>query len=430
MLGWKVLDGAYDIKINLPQLSEEEEYFINKVIEILRKRNIEDVNEEILLAIEEAAAEENVILDDEQVEYIFHIIKKTHFGLGFLEELLQRDDIEEIAIIGINKPVYAYVSKEGWKTVNVSITSSDYLINLINKISLKSGRRITLKQPRLNANLPGLRLHATIKPISEGEITIRKFRSSPITIKEMEGVYPLEVIAWLSLIMQSDSSLVIGGNTGSGKTSFLNALFTFVPKNERIVIIEETPEISIAHKHQVRLVENLELGVTLKELVYDTLRMRSDRTIVGEVRKPEEVQALMDVVLSGQARGTYATFHANNLQEFISRLKSYGVLEEDINAIDFLAVQRRLLTQTSEGFKEIRKGIGIYHVPTRTPLYEYTRKGPVINHEGFKDIVSEKLWMEENEVEKLFQERKEVIKRLEGDFEEQFHQYQIECFGI
>ena len=432
MIGWKIIEKDYSYKVNLPILTEDEELFISWVVERLRKRRIENVREEILLVIEEVAAEENLELDQEQKEYLATIIEKTHFGLGFLEELLKDDKIEEITLIGLNRPIYVYISGEGWKKTNVMVTSEDYLLDLINKIAMKSGRRITLKNPRLNANLEGIRLHATIPPISEGEITIRKFKEEPISIGRIikSKLFPLDIIAWMSLIMQSDSSVVVAGNTGSGKTTFLNALFTFVPKNERIVIIEETPEISIEHEHQIRLVENLELNVSLKDLVYDTLRMRSDRTIVGEVRKPDEVQALMDVILSGQARGTYATFHSNNLNEFISRLKSYGVPEEDINAIDFLIIQRRVLTQENNQFREVRRGIGIYHIPTKTTLYKYTPKESFINDEMLKKVLSEKLWTSEDKILELFKKRKETIKRFKGKFKEEFHLYQKECFGI
>ena len=136
---------------------------------------------------------------------------------------------------------------------------------------------------------------------------------------------------------------MISGNTASGKTTTLNALFSFVPANERVLIAEETPEIMIPHAHQMRLVASREMGIGLKDLVYDTLRMRPDRMIVGEVRSREEAGALFDVLLAGQARGCYATFHAQSAEEARSRFRHLGVNPEDLSSLDCIVVQRRML---------------------------------------------------------------------------------------
>jgi Flp pilus assembly CpaF family ATPase len=150
-------------------------------------------------------------------------------------------------------------------------------------------------------------------------------------------------MAYLSIIMQCDFSVLVAGNTASGKTSTLNALFAFVPGNERIIITEETPEISVPHPHQLRLVASRDMGIALKDLVYDSLRMRPDRMIVGEVRNRDEAEALFDVLLAGQARGSYATFHAQSAAEAKSRLRSFGIREDDLSCIDCIVVQRRML---------------------------------------------------------------------------------------
>ena len=141
--------------------------------------------------------------------------------------------------------------------------------------------------------------------------------------------------------MQADANILIAGNTGSGKTTLLNALFGFVPKNERIIVVEETPEINLPHKHSVKLntVENLEIG--MHELITNTLRMRPDRIIVGEIRTREEVKAFVDTMLAGQGKASYASFHALNAKESITRLKNCGISEMDILAIDLIIVQKR-----------------------------------------------------------------------------------------
>jgi Flp pilus assembly CpaF family ATPase len=112
-------------------------------------------------------------------------------------------------------------------------------------------------------------------------------------------------LAFLWLALQSDCTLLICGNTGSGKTSTLNALFCFVPANERIVVVEETPEIRLPHEHQIRLASSLELGIDMHSLIVDSLRMRPDRIIVGEMRTASETKAFVDTLLAGQGKGSY-----------------------------------------------------------------------------------------------------------------------------
>jgi type IV secretory pathway ATPase VirB11/archaellum biosynthesis ATPase len=197
-------------------------------------------------------------------------------------------------------------------------------------------------------------------------MTIRKFRSKPVTISDLLNfdTYSSEALAFLSLIFQSDYSVIIAGNTASGKTSTLNAMFTYIPLNERILIIEETPEINIPHKHVIKMLSNPGLGIDMRSLVEDTLRMRPDRVIVGEVRTPEEVSALVETILSGQARGSYATFHAQSSEEVIKRMVSLGVMPIDAASIDFIIVQRRMLrydTKTRKCWEE-RRGFEISEV--------------------------------------------------------------------
>jgi Flp pilus assembly CpaF family ATPase len=143
------------------------------------------------------------------------------------------------------------------------------------------------------------------------------------------------------MAMQTDCSMLIAGNTGSGKTSTLNALFCFIPKDERIIAVEETPEIRLLHKHFVKLnvVDNLKIG--MQQLIIDSLRMRPDRIIVGEIRNSEETLAFIDTLLAGQGKGSYATFHAQSSEETLLRLKSIGVNQLDLASIDLIIVQRR-----------------------------------------------------------------------------------------
>jgi Flp pilus assembly CpaF family ATPase len=350
LLGWRISrEGEY--RINLPQLSEGEERLVLTVEAAFRAEALEKLitEGEVLSAMEAAvkstASAQGNFMDAEQMRYLPLYAKMHIYGFAFLDELLSDDSIEEISVPRPGACAYVYVRKKGWQSVNASFESEKAVMDVTNRLARGAGRRITFQNPRLDSMLPdGSRLHASISPVSPGEITIRKFRKSSFSPPEIadSGVADFRALAFLSMLMQSDCPLMVAGNTASGKTTTLNALFSFVPANERILITEETPEISVPHAHQIRLVANKEMGITLKDLVYDSLRMRPDRMIVGEVRNSEEAEALFDVLLGGQARGAYCTFHAQSSQEALLRLGSFGIGKDDLQSIGAIIIQRRM----------------------------------------------------------------------------------------
>ncbi|MEM4335802.1 MAG: ATPase, T2SS/T4P/T4SS family [Candidatus Anstonellales archaeon] len=446
MLGWRILpEGEY--RIEMPQLSEDEERMVEVVEErfkeVARLREMSN-KEEILEAIKETlqntAGEEGIYLDSDQEEYLSKVAYHHIYGFAFIDELLKDGNIEEISIVGLGKPAYVYIRKQGWKKVNAAFTDEKTLMDVINKMAKTLGRRITLQNPRLDTMLPdGSRLHASLPPISDGEITIRRFRDRPFSPKEIVELKTasVETMALLSLLMQSDSSILIAGNTASGKTTTMNAIFSFVPLNERILITEETPEINIPHAHKVRMVANKEMGVSLMDLVYDSLRMRPDRIVVGEVRNKEEARALVDVLLGGQARGAYATFHAQSAQEALLRLESFGISEMDLNSIDAILVQRRMLIYDLKQ----RKNVEVRRV-VELSMVENAKAVPVIKYNAAKDaweekgierifpMLSEKLGIEEKEVEKEYVKRKKEIEKAPIEFNEFFASVQKGFYGL
>jgi len=244
-------------------------------------------------------------------------------------------------------------------------------------------------------------------------------------------------MAILSLLMQSDSSILIAGNTASGKTTTMNALFSFVPKNERALITEETPEINIPHEHKVRMVANKEMGVSLMDLVYDSLRMRPDRIVVGEVRNKEEARALVDVLLGGQARGAYATFHAQSANEALLRLESFGISEMDLNSIDAILVQRRMLIYDLKERKnmEVRRVVELSVVENAKaiPIIKYNPARDVWDDKNIKKVfpmLSEKLGIGEEEVEEEYKKRKTEIEKAPVEFGEFFASVQKAFYGL
>lgn len=441
MLGWKITKEG-DYKIDLPQLSKSEEDAVlaveNEFGLIAREKEIrgKDVERELAAAIAKHAEKEGVMLDSGQRNYLAKYAKMHVYGFAFLDELLGDDEIEEISVIGVGKPAYVFVRKRGWQKVNALFEDEKTLMDVINKMARGVGRRITLQQPRLDAMLPdGSRLHASLHPVSQGEITVRKFRQIPFSPKEIVelGTIDYRAMAFLSALMQTDSSVIVAGNTASGKTTTLNALFSFVPKNERVLITEETPEISVPHEHQTRLVANKDMGITLKDLVYDSLRMRPDRMIVGEVRNQEEVEALFDVLLGGQARGAYATFHAQSAEEALLRLKKFGIAEMDLRSIDAIVVQRRMLLYDGKKRKanETRKIIEIAEIGAKPKnIFLLSKKKWIYSRGALCGKISEALGLGAREFEMEMDAREKWLRKAGAGFDSFFLEAQKKLYDL
>ncbi len=362
-VGWKIIKEG-DYRVNLPRISKDEEAVVEEVCnefsDVAKDEDISDdkkAREFIADLLKQHLKRNRIKADQEQIDYLTEYIFLATYGFGPLTYLLDDDDLEELAVIGLNNPVYVFHREKGWMSTNVVFTDRDLLVEIVNKMARKVGRRITMQNPRLNAVLPdGSRLHATMEPVSSLEITIRKFRKKPITIRDlMKSGYTYELLGYLWLIFQNDKNVVLCGNTAAGKTTALNALFTFVPFNERVILLEETPEIVIPHKHQIKMKTSRELGITMKNLIEDSLRMRPDRVIIGEVRTKDEILAMIESMNAGQARGCYATMHAQSAKELVSRLRYNDVLPTDIGAVNLVIVQRRFLRFDKGQLREIRR---------------------------------------------------------------------------
>ncbi len=443
MLGWKILnEGEYELQ--LPRLSEEEEQVISLVEERFKEeaRKSEFASDKDVLSLlrsllVEYSEKEGIMLDHDQIEYLSEMARLHIYGFAFLDPILKDGNVEEISIIGLNKPAYVFIRKKGWQTVNAMFTDEKALTDVINKMAKHLGRRITLQKPKLNTILQdGSRLHATLPPLSNGELTLRKFTEEPFSPTDLISLktMPARALAALSFIMQADMSLIVSGNTGSGKTTTLNTLFSFVPANERVVLAEESPEIRIPHAQQVRLIANEEMGVSLKDLVYDTLRMRPDRFVVGEVRNKPETEALFDSLLGGQARGCYATFHAQSNAETFRRFALFGVSELDFNSIDAVLVQRRILRYDpkKKTNSEIRRMTEISFGHNHQVLFSYvpsTDSWKESRLSDFAEGISSSLGISEKEFQKEFAEREKFLKKGRK-FSEFFADFQKKFYGL
>ncbi|MFH1256450.1 MAG: ATPase, T2SS/T4P/T4SS family [Candidatus Diapherotrites archaeon] len=333
----------------LPRLSVQEAVLVRDFLEEFREANSKKASHKMIESVLlDFCSKKMIGLDEEQRDYILKALNLEVFGFGPLTELLQEESLEEIAVTGLGeeKPVRVYHNAFGWLKTNLYYSSELAVRNAANKMARGIGRRLSLQAPKLNAVLPdGSRLNACMEPVSflGPSLTIRKFRKKPFTPKELfeNKTVSAEALAFLSMALQTDCSLVIAGNTGSGKTSTLNALFHFVPRNERIIAVEETPEILLPHGHIVKLNTAEELGIGMHELIVESLRMRPDRIIVGEVRSQKELNAFIDTLLAGQGKGSYCTFHAQSAQEALTRMQKLSAHQMDLASIDLILVQKR-----------------------------------------------------------------------------------------
>ncbi len=299
----------YEIE-EFPELSTEEAMLLREIIERFQSDS-EAGKSEIPKAMDSFLEENLIELDERQKEYFLGIMYSLVNGFGPVSLLLEDEALEEIALIGTgkNKPLRVFHRLFGWCKCNVYFSDTKSVVNAVNRMLIKTDRRLSLSNPRVNGVLPdGSRLNATIPPVSFAypSFTIRKFNSKKFTCTELvkNNTISAEAMAFLSLALETDCSLLIAGNTGSGKTTTLNALFSFVPENERVVMIEETPELQIPHSHSIKLNVAERQGITMTDLIVDSLRMRPDRIIVGEIRSRQETGAFIDTLLAGQGKGS------------------------------------------------------------------------------------------------------------------------------
>lgn len=332
-----------------PVLSREEQELIRDVLEDFYRLPADNQNTSDLEKTLGGYCRAHFFhVDEEQWGYLLSILRQHALKEGPLTPLVQNPLLEEIAIsgIGISHPVRVYHAQKGWTNTPLFFSDENSLITLLNRLALSSGKRLSALTPILNAQLEGNhRLHATIHPVclSRVEASIRKYVVRATQPRDLlsTNVISSRALAFLVLAMQSDCNVLIVGNTGSGKTTTLNALLGCLPHYERMILVEETPELHVSHEHVVRLTSSSSENASMPTLIRETLRMRPDRVVVGEIRFPEEARAFMESVLAGQGKGTYATFHGHSSLEALTRLRQFGLLENDLGWMNIIVVQRR-----------------------------------------------------------------------------------------
>jgi len=324
-----------------------------KIRDPIQRRNI---YYQKIIDILENASEINI--PKHMFDFYADAVVKEMTGYGIIEPLLQDDKLEEVMIVGPKKSVYVYHSDYGMLNTNIAFNSDEEIEEIIDKIARTLGRQVDISNPILDARLPdGSRVNATIPPasIDGATVTIRKFRADPYTIVDIvnKKTVNIEVAAFLWSVVEGfgakPANVLISGGTGSGKTTLLNVLANFIPEKDRILTIEDTAELQLPLKHLIRF-EGRPPGVegkgelSLDILTKNTLRMRPDRIIVGEIRH-KEANALFTAMNTGHD-GCMGTIHANSARETLVRITSppMNVPILMLAGLDFIIIQKRLAT--------------------------------------------------------------------------------------
>ena len=353
---------------------------VTKIAEV--RRTIQELFEQIL-------NEENIVLSRNERSRMFEQIAAEILGFG---PLLEDDSVTEVMVNGAKN---IYIERRGKiSRAPISFENNEHVMRIIERIVAPLGRRVDESSPFVDARLPdGSRVNAIIPPLSlvGPVITIRKFARNPITVEQLiqYGTLTPESIQLLDACVKARLNIIISGGTGSGKTTLLNVLSSFIPGDERIITVENAAELQLRQDHVVTLESrpaNIEGRgeITIRQLVTNTLRMRPDRIIVGEVRDDAALDMLQ--AMNTGHDGSMTTAHSNSPRDTLARLETMvmmagmdlpirAIREQVASAIDVIVHQERMRDGTRKvvNITEIAGMEG--DVVTMTDIYVFEQTG-------------------------------------------------------
>ena len=297
-------------------------------IQAMELMSSDELKEQLKIGVKNLVLRHNLVVSESDLSKLVFEIQNEVIGLGPLEILLADPSISDILI---NSASNIYVERRGkLERSSVVFDSNDHLLKIIQKIVSRIGRRIDESSPMVDARLPdGSRVNAIIPPLAlDGpSMSIRRFSEVPFTMADLIKHNSLseQMAMVLSALVKAKTNILIAGGTGSGKTTLLNILSGYIPDNERIITIEDAAELRLQQPHVVRLETrqaNVEgLGeITQRILVKNSLRMRPDRIVIGEIRGIEVLDMLQ--AMNTGHEGSLTTVHANSAREAVVRLEN------------------------------------------------------------------------------------------------------------
>ena len=290
--------------------------------------------------------------NEKTIGFLKSYLTQKSLGLGPIEILMDDVTLEEIAVNNSEDPIWVYHKQHGWLKTTIKLQSEEQIMHYASMIGRRIGRQITILEPLMDAHLAtGDRVNATLAPISVAgnTITLRKFAAKPWTITDFIKSETISTgaaaLIWLGV--QFELSALISGGTASGKTSMLNVVSNFIPPNQRIISIEDTREIQLPkYLHWVPMITRLpnpegKGEISMLDLLVNSLRMRPDRILVGEIRRKREAEVLFEAIHTGHS--VYATVHANDTRETLTRLTNppIEIPKTMLPAISMIIVQYR-----------------------------------------------------------------------------------------
>ena len=351
-------------EVSISNISKTTEFMLERIRqELIKAVNLEmvDLTDLKKTKLIESQFEETITdlinkyfpdLDEETKGFLTSYLLTKSLGLGMIEFLMNDVQLEEVVVNDATEPIWVYHRTHGWLKTNVFVRDEEQTRHYASIIGRKVGRQISVLEPLLDAHLEeGDRVNATLMPVSTcgNTLTFRKFARDPWTITKFIDTRTIsaEAAAIIWTAIQYEMSAIIAGGTASGKTSALNCFSDFFPPNQRIISIEDTREIRLPkYLHWVPMNTRLPNAegkgeISMEDLLINSLRMRPDRILVGEVRRKREAETLFEAIHTGHS--VYATFHANNAEQTIDRLTNLPIDVPKIllPAISLIIVQFR-----------------------------------------------------------------------------------------
>ncbi len=322
-----------------------------------KKRSL--LRERILAVVAEESPKVNITLSQREIDALSQTLLDDMIGFGPIQPLLDEEDISEVMV---NGPFQIYFEKKGKLTLSdIKFKDNDHVMRIIERIVAPIGRRIDESVPYVDARLPdGSRVNAIIPPLALNgpTITIRKFKKEALGIQDLIkfGTLTQEMAEFIEACIKVRLNIVVSGGTGSGKTTTLNILSSFIPEDERIITCEDAAELQLRQPHVVRLETrpaNIEGKgeVKMRDLIKNTLRMRPERVIVGECRGGEALDMLQ--AMNTGHDGSLTTGHANTPRDMLARLETMvlmagmdlpvrAIREQISSAVHLIVQQSRL----------------------------------------------------------------------------------------
>ncbi|MDF1557500.1 MAG: ATPase, T2SS/T4P/T4SS family [ANME-2 cluster archaeon] len=381
-----------------PKLSRFEDIFLKEIKDRLRDvLLVEDIiphdNKERVLTqkVRQLVKDYNIELTPPMLEKILYYVKRDFVGFGLIDAIQEDDRIEDVSCNGHDVPIYIY-HKEYTNIATNVVYTQDELDSFIIKLAQRSGKHISVAEPLIDATMPdGSRIQMTLSThvtAHGGTFTIRKFADVPLTPIDLINwkTFSAETMAYLWICIENNKSLIFAGGTASGKTSSLNAVALFIPRQAKVISLEDTRELKLPHPNWIPAITRDAFtadergAIDMYELLRAALRQRPEYLLVGEVRGKEAL-TLFQAMSTGHT--TFSTMHADSVPSAIHRLENppISVPRTMIQALNIISIQ----SQTYYKGKRVRKNTKIVEITDIDPQTRNIRTNDIFNWDSMSD---------------------------------------------